>query len=517
MNTDKRRQSASVLVSVLGLAVLSISGCMVGPNYIPPRTTAPAEWAGVAKAPTGQPFVATAGEADLTQWWRQFNDPTMTALVEEAVKANFDLKIAEARLRQARASRGVAVGGLWPSASASGGYQRLHKAGTSGDQDLFQAGLDAVWELDLFGGLRRNVESADAGIEAAMEGIRDAQVSLVAEVALNYVQLRGYQQEIIVAQNNLEAQQRTAEITRKQFNVGFTSALDVANADSTVATTEAQIPVYETAARQAIYALSVLLARPPADLLKQLSPHGSLPTVPTEVPAGLPSDLLRRRPDIRESEAQLHAATAQIGVAVADLFPVFSLTGTVNWNSNLLRTWWSEASRSFGVGPSVTWPIFQGGAIESNVRFQEALRDQAFITYRKTVLSALQDVENALIAFANEQRHRKALDDAVAANRKAVDLSLQLYTEGQTDFLNVASAQRALYATEDALVQSNRNIATDLIALYKALGGGGEPLQSRSPDPKDGASGITTAKSHFKETAEERLTNNSERQINAIK
>ena len=166
-------------------------------------------------------------------------------------------------------------------------------------------------------------------------------------------------------------------------------------------------------------------------LLERLSPTGCLPGAPTEVPPGLPSDLLRRRPDIRESEAQLHAATAQIGVAVADFFPAFSLTGTVNWNSNLLRTWWSEASRSFGVGPSVTWPIFQGGAIVSNVRFQEALRDQAFLTYRKTVLTAFQDVENALIAFTKEQQHRKVLNDAVAANRKAVDLSLQLYTAGR--------------------------------------------------------------------------------------
>jgi len=489
-DTIIQRLSASVLVTALGLTVLTLSGCMVGPNFNSAKMPVPVEWVGVEKEPTGQPSVATSGESDLTQWWLLFNDPTMTALVEESVKTNLDLKIAGARLRQARASRGVAVGGLWPSASTFGGYQRTHKAGTSGDQDLFQAGLDAVWELDLFGGRRRTLESADAGIEAAIEDIRAVQVSLVAEVALNYIQLRGNQQEIIIAQNNLVAQQRTAEITRKRFNVGFASALDVANADATVATTEAQIPVYETAERQAIYTLSVLLARPPADLLKQLSPHGSFPSLPTEVPAGLPSDLLRRRPDIRESEAQLHASTAQIGVATADLFPAFSLTGTVNWNSNLLRTWWSESSRSFGIGPSVTWPIFQGGAIESNVRFQEALRDQAFISYQKTVLAAFQDVENALIAFSKEQQHRKALNDAVVANRKAVDLSLQLYTEGLTDFLNVATAQRSLYATDDALVQSNRNIATDLIALYKALGGGWAPLPSRSPDPKNAISGL---------------------------
>ena len=185
--------------------------------------------------------------------------------------------------------------------------------------------------------------------------------------------------------------------------------------------------------------------------------------------------MLRRRPDVRASEAQLHAATAQIGVAISDFFPKFSLTGSVNWQSNLLSTWWTETSRSFFVGPAMTWPIFQGGAIVSNVRLQEALRDQAFITYRKTVLAAFQDVENALVAFAKEQEHHQAINEAAVANRKAVDLSLQLYTEGLTDFLNVLNAQRSLYASEDALVQSERSIAIDLIALYKALGGGWEP------------------------------------------
>ena len=485
MKIKVHRHSRAAQVAVLGLAVLALDGCMVGPDYVRPQAAAPAEWAGVAERAKGQPSVATPGESELTQWWKQFNDPIMTALVEEAEQENLDLKTAEVVLRQARASRGVVVGGLWPSVTASGGYLHTRPAGGSHDQDLFQAGLDAVWEMDLFGGRRRDLESADAGILAAMEGIRDARVSLVAEVALNYVQLRGYQQEILIARKNLISQQKTAEITRKQFNGGFASGLDVANADSTVATTEAQIPVFEIEERQAIYALSVLLARAPADLLQRLSPRSTIPRVPTEVPAGLPSDLLRRRPDIRQSEAQLHAATAQIGVATADFFPQFSLTGTVNWNSNLLRTWWNTGSRSFGVGPSVSWPIFQGGAIAANVRLQEALRDQAFLAYRKTVLAAFQDVENALIAFAKEQQHRQKLNDAVVANRKAVDLSLQLYTEGQTDFLNVATAQRLLYASEDALVQSNSTVATDLVALYKALGGGGEPLPSCAGTSRD--------------------------------
>ncbi len=479
MYVNEQWRSFSVALVVIALCASALGGCMVGPNFHPPQpTTVPNAWVGVEKTPT-EPSIATTAQLELTQWWRQFDDPILNTLVDDALKANLDLRIAETRLREARATRGVVAGGLWPSVTASGDYQKYHTAGViPGNQalNLYQAGFDAVWEIDLFGGQRRNVESADANIQAAIENIRDAQVSLIAEVALNYIQLRGYQQEIVIAQNNLKSQEHTADIVHRNFKVGFNSALDVANADSDVATTESQIPVFETEARQAIYALSVLLARPPGDLLEQLSPTANLPKVPMQVPAGLPSDLLRRRPDIRAAEAQLHAATAQIGVATAEYFPTFSLTGTLNWSSSLLRTLWTNASRSFAAGASATWPLFQGGAIVSNVRLQEALRDESFITYQQTVLSAFQDVENSLIAFAKEQQHRKLLNDAVVANRKAVDLSSQLYIAGLTDFLNVEIAQRTLYSSEDALVQSETSIVSDLISLYKALGGGWESL-----------------------------------------
>lgn len=226
MNRIELRRSASVSCATVLLAVLILSGCMAGPNYRPPHTTAPTEWAGLSGTPAEQPAVATEQPSDLAQWWRQFKDPTLTALVEEAMEANLDLRIAETRLRQARALRGVAIGGLWPTVTASGSYQLLHKAGLdSEDQNLYQAGLDAVWELDFFGGRRRSVEVANANIQAAIEDIRATQVSLVAEVALDYIQLRGYQQEIVIARNNLKAQQQTAEITHKRFNVGFASGL----------------------------------------------------------------------------------------------------------------------------------------------------------------------------------------------------------------------------------------------------------------------------------------------------
>jgi NodT family efflux transporter outer membrane factor (OMF) lipoprotein len=448
---------------VLSAAVL-LAGCAVGPNYRPVQMPAPGAWAGSSAA--GAPV-------ELSTWWASFNDPKLTALVEEALRSNLDLKLAEARLRQARATRGVIAGGLWPTADAFAGYKRTNVPANPA-HDLYQTGLDALWEVDIFGGKRRDVESATANIRAARENLRDVQVSLAAEVALNYVQLRGYQQQIDIAQSNLQAQSRTGDITRQRFDAGFVSSLDVATADAQVATTQAVIPVLQAAAQQSIYSLSVLLGRPPADLLQDLSETEPLPVAPPEVPAGLPSDLLRRRPDIRQAEAELHVATAQIGVATADLFPKFSLTGSVNWQAEKLADLYSGAARSWSVGPSVNWSIFQGGSVVANIQVQKALRDQAFIAYQKTVLAALQDVENALIAYAKEWEHRKSLHDAVVANRKAVTLAMQLYTQGESDFLNVLVAQRSLYASEEAYVQSTRNTATDLIALYKALGGGWE-------------------------------------------
>jgi NodT family efflux transporter outer membrane factor (OMF) lipoprotein len=467
------------LAIALSAAWLS-GGCKVGPNFKPPQPAMPAGFVGVTNAAAAKQSVSPAPPGDLAQWWRKFNDPKLSGLVAQALQTNLDLQLAKARLRQARAQRGVVAGGLWPAVTASGSYSRTHSppaAAPPGDHDLFQAGLDALWELDVFGGVRRNVESANASIIAAQEDLHDVQVSLVAEVALDYLQLRGFQQQIAVAQDNVKAQEHTAALTRQVFRAGFNSGLDVANADATVATTRAAIPVLETSAQQSIYALSVLLARPPADLLADLLAPGPLPATPPAVPVGLPSELLRRRPDIRQAEAQLHAAVAQIGVAVADLFPKFSLTGSLTYQNNVLGNLFMGVSRSSSFGPTVTWPIFQGGSIAANIRVQKALRDQSYLTYQKTVLTALQDVENALIAFDKEWEHRQALSDAVLFNRKAVDLSVTLYTAGQTDFLNVLTAQRSLYAAQDALVQSTVSTVTDLVALYKALGGGWDAPQ----------------------------------------
>jgi multidrug efflux system outer membrane protein len=478
-----------VALMVVGILAVCLWGCAVGPDYKPPTTDVLATWTGVTGQPPSKPSVATTRPAQLAAWWQTFNDPELTKLVDEALATNLDVQLAEARLRQARAARGVAAGGFWPFVNGAASYDRIHPSANGettagsdvGNHNLYQAGFDAVWELDIFGGLRRNVESANAVIQAAQEGFRGAQVSLAAEVALNYIQLRGFQQQMAVAQDNLKAQQHTAAITRQKLRAGFVGTLDVANADAQVATTESQIPLLQVSAQQAIYALSVLLAQSPPYLLKELSETRPLPVTPPEVPVGLPSDLLQRRPDIREAEAQLHAATAQIGVAMADLFPKFSLTGNIGWQSNLLQNWFINPSRSSAFGPSVGWAIFQGGSIVSNIQEQRALRDQAFITYRKTVLTAFQDAENALFAYEKEWAHRQALNDAVVASHKAVAIAMQLYSAGQTDFLNVLQAQATLYASQNAFVQSNSSACQELIALYKALGGGWEtgPLIDR--------------------------------------
>jgi multidrug efflux system outer membrane protein len=453
---------------------LLIGGCAVGPDFKPQPSPVPPGWVGVTTSNAAAAASATtSAPANLTAWWKKFNDPMLVSLIDEALHTNLTLQLAQSRLRQARASRGIVAGPFWPSLTGTGGYSRS-ATGVYASSNSFFSGLDATWELDFFGGTRRNMESADANILAARENIHDAQVTVCAEIALDYIQLRGVQEQIAIADDNLKSEQRTAGLTRQRLAAGFVSALDVANADAQVATTASAIPVLETSARQSIYALSVLLARPPADLVDQLSRPGPVPLTPPEVPVGLPSDLLKRRPDIREAAAQWHAANAQIGVAKADLFPQFSLTGSVNYQSDLLRTMYAGANRLWTAGPSVTWPIFQGGAISANVRLQKELTDQASITYRQAVLQALQDVENALVAFAREFDHRKALNEAVVQNRRAVDLSMQLYTQGNTDFLSVLDAQRSLYTSQTALSQSKESISTDLVALYKALGGGWE-------------------------------------------
>jgi multidrug efflux system outer membrane protein len=483
----RRKLGRTLALCLTGIWLAALSGCAVGPDYRKPETTVPTGWDGQNVVTPGQPSKTTNQPVRLVEWWQAFKDPALTSLVDMAIRANLDVRLAEARLRQARASLGVAGAPLWPGLNAAAIYERSSSSSaivTSGGpalatagglRELFQVGLDASWEVDIFGGIRRNIEAAGADLQAAVEDRRDVLVTLVGEVGNNYLNLRGFQQQIAIANKNLEAQKHNADITRKRFKAGFVGALDVANANAQVATTASQIPILESSARAAIYSLGVLLAQEPAALEKDLAKAAPIPPTPLEIPVGLPSELLRRRPDIRRTEAQLHAATARIGVATADLFPKFALTGSFGFSSNdLTKLGNLSTSKFWSFGPTVTWPIFAGGRIIYNIKVQDALTEQALLTYQKTVLTALKDVETALVAYAKEQQRRQSLSVAVVNNRKAVDLAMKLYVAGKTDFLNVLTAQLNLYTTENALVQSTNTVDTNLIALYKALGGGWE-------------------------------------------
>jgi len=479
----QKRVGGRSLALILWLSLAILSGCMVGPNFKRPQTTMPPDWAG----PTAESRPVTPADAELARWWILFDDPTLVSLIEQAVQSNLDLKQAEARMRQSRAARSVVAAGIGPTVDATGAYQRTGSAGgTNGKSEgnisnQYQTGFDAGWELDIFGGVRRAIEAADADLQAAMETRRDVMVTLTAEVARNYIDLRAFQERIAIGRRNLETQKHSAALTRQRFEAGFVGALDVANADAQVATTASQIPLLEASARQTIYSLSVLLGKDPAALVRELSPVAAIPLASPSIPLGVPSDLLRRRPDIRRAEVEIHAATARIGVATADLFPRFTISGSAGVRASDFSSWFDWASRIWSFGPSVSWNLFSMGRTRSTIEQQRALQDQSLITYQQTVLAALQEVENALIASAKEEEHYRALREAVGANRKAVELATTLYTQGNTDFLNVLDAQRSFYASEDALIQSTGSVSTNLVALFKSLGGGWSEEQEQKP------------------------------------
>ncbi len=467
-----RRAALFVLAGALPAA------CVVGPDYHAPKTTVPTAF-GASSADAAPP---------VAKWWTTFHDAALDALIERAVRANPDLRLAQARVREARAQRGVVAADRWPTVDASGSGARNrtsdHVFGVPGTtSNLFQTGFDATWELDVFGGVRRSVEAADADVAAAVEDRRDVLVSLLAEVARGYVEMRGAQRQAAIARANLSAQNETLSLTRTRLAGGLATDLDVARAEAQVDATASTIPTFETTARTAIHELSVLVAAPPESLVAELAADSPQPSPPPEVPTGLPSDLLRRRPDVRRAERRLAAATARIGVATADLFPRFSLTGALGLASDGMGRLVDAGSRTGSIGGAFNWPILDFGRVRSSVDAADAREEQAAAAYESAVLSSLRDVEDALVAFTNEKSRRVSLAAAEKAAGRAADLANTLWSAGRTDFLAVLQAQRDLLAAQDSLVQSDRLAASDLVALYKALGGGWE-IESEAGDEK---------------------------------
>jgi multidrug efflux system outer membrane protein len=489
------RRPLAVVASVVVLAAfLAAPGCMVGPNYRPPAVATPASWSGLS-SPAAESRIAAdsragsesrpvatsrpdAGPADVAAWWRNFDDPVLTGLVERAVRGNLSIAQAQARVCQARAARAAELGALYPQVT---GDLSGNRSGTrvANAHSSYRAGFDASWEIDIFGGTRRAVEAATADLRAAEADALAMRVTVAGEVGSTYLEIRSGQRQLAIARRNLSAQQQTLDLTKDRLDAGFVSALDVANARAQVASTGSQIPTIEAQVQSSIFALSVLLGEEPGALVAELTlPPAAAdvippaPMIPGGIPIGLPSEILQRRPDISKAEAELHAATARIGVAIADQWPRFSLTGSLATQGIHAGSLIHAANRAWSIGPSMSLPLITGGSGPARIAEARAVACGALLAYKASVLVALQDVETALVNFTHEQERRVFLAESVDANRQAADLSLQQYSAGKTDFLNVLSAQRQLYVTEASLAQSDTNVATDLVALYKALGGG---------------------------------------------
>lgn len=470
------------VVAILAAAAAAMHGCKVGPEYDAPEAEVPDGWAETSIS--DERSIATSDPVVIADWWTTLNDATLSELIRQAVAGNYDVQIATARLREARAQRGIAAAAGLPQVDANAGHERFRDSentqqgrftsSSSDGQDLYSVGLDASWEIDVFGGIQRGVEAADADVQALVEDRRDVLVVLAAEVARNYVDVRGLQQRIAVTQSNIAIQADTLSITESRFNAGLVSELDVAQARAQLESTTAALPRLQSALRQAIHRIGVLLGKGPAERLDQLLVAAGVPAAPDRVPVGLPSDLLRRRPDVRRAEREIAAATARIGVATADLYPRFSLTGSFGLRSNDLGEIVDGDSRFWSIGPAVRWPIFQGGRIRLNIEAEEARTEQAVATYQRTVLTAFEDVENALVSFNREQARRTSLARAVDANRRAVQLALDLNKAGLTDFERVLDSQGNLAVSEELLAASDQAVLQSLIRLYTALGGGWE-------------------------------------------
>ena len=468
-------------VPLLAAVALLVTGCItVGPDYERPATETPDAWYAAAVEGLGE------GEATLQTWWNVFDDSKLSDLIERAAEANLELELALWRVEEARALRGVAAGPRVPQVEFTGESSRSQPsdAGPLGElapEGGFDAGnlhdysIGAGWELDLWGRIRRSIESADAAVEASVEDYRDVLVSVLAEVALSYVDVRSSQERIRLAEANVEAQQSTLKLTQDRFDAGLVSGLDIAQAESNLANTESLIPLLQTNLRLALNRIAVLLGLPPGAVHAELELAEPVPAEPREVTVGLPADLLRQRPDVRRAERRLASQTARIGVATADLYPTFSLGGFIGVQavdgSDLL----SGDAVTWGIGLPIRWNLFAGGRIRSQIRVEEARTEQALVAYERTVLGALEEAESAMVAYQQELIRRAKLGESVDATERALGLVMTQYTAGLTDFLNVLDTQRSLLNRQDELATSRGQVVKNLVGLYRALGGGWDP------------------------------------------
>jgi multidrug efflux system outer membrane protein len=478
------------------LLATPLIGCTVGPDFKAPQADLPPAWrATAARQPAAQVGQVTEAPADAVAWWTRFGDPELTSLVERAAAANLDAKAAVLRIAESRAQRDVARASQWPSLSMNASAQTIRLSESTPTGALFsktgklpglagvsipnpfqqdQLGFDASWEIDLFGRVRRSVEAADADTEASVEDSRAVRVAVLGDVGRAYIDLRGAQARRIVVVESIATAQDLLGLAGDRRRAGLSSEIDLARAAAETSNAQAQLPLLDRQISQDVNQLGRLLALAPGVLNAELDAAAPMPQVPPQVPIGLPADLARRRPDIRAAEQRLHAATARVGVAVADLFPRVTLGAQGGLQAQSLSTLTDWASRFVTAGPSLQLPIFDAGRRRATVRLQDVRTQGAALDYRRTVLAALDEVENALIAYAADQSRRASLAKTVDSNRSAVEMARQRYASGLGNFIAVLDAERSLQQGEIALNDSAAALSTDLVVLYRALGGGWE-------------------------------------------
>lgn len=471
------------------LAATLAGGCAtlpsVGPDYAPPKVPLPDAWHTDVSTPQDLPPPTPAAQR-LADWWRQLGDPQLDRLIDTALADNLDLKLAQARLRQARASREQAVGGYYPTVTTSAGASRT-KASTGGQaglpetsaQSMYNVGFDASWELDLFGGTRRAVEAATADLQASQANLDDARVSLVAEVAQNYVDLRSYQQRLAIARANLESQTETERITDWRAQAGLDSASDVERARTTLEQTRASIPDLDIGLVAAKNRLAVLLGLHPGELDARLAEVRPLPAAPAGIASGIPAQVLRQRPDLLAAERTLAAETARVGQKLAQRFPSLSLSGTLGWQAATLGGLGATGSLLNSIAGTLAATLFDGGRLRSAVEIQSAVQEQALVSYEQSVLTALEEVENALREFASSEERTTARRAAAESALRAADLTRSMYASGLSDFEEVLDTERTRLTAENDLAQAEATRLQSLIKLYKALGGGWQPASGQ--------------------------------------
>jgi multidrug efflux system outer membrane protein len=485
------RASAPRRAPLLALMVMLLAlsqGCRVGPEYTPPAAPLPDQWH--VDATQG----LDDGTTHLHSWWQTLEDPILDSIVDRAIAGNLDLRLAVQRIAEARALYGVASGARYPSVDGVGFWERNGSKGTIldagppaaqrsdwGARNFYGTGFDATWEIDVFGRVSRSVESSQASFEATVEDYRDVLVTLLADVAFNYVELRALQKRLEVTDQNVGTQKGTLRLTTDRYEAELVGQLDVRQAEQNLASTESTIPQLRIAMIGALNRLAVLLGVVPGALADELGGDAPIPQGEDPVNAGVPADMLRQRPDVRAAERQLAAQTALIGVATADLYPRFTLSGVFAFEGASAQIFQPNGI-TWGFGPQFRWNIFDGGRIRSTIKVEDARTDQALSTYEQTVLLALEDVENSMVSYQQEKIRRDALHRSVVAARKAVDLVDTLYRTGLVDFQNVLDTQRTQFVEEDRLVQSEGFVTQNLIGIYRALGGGWEPPPSSTTE-----------------------------------